>query len=63
MIERTKKNDALIWKHTHRDFKGKCDGVKMIMIFRNGSTLCPIPGLTDAEYADRLGYAQRKEAR
>lgn len=63
-MDRTAKNDALIWKHTHRDFKGKSDGVKMIMICRNGgSTLCPIPGLTDAEYADKLGYAQRKEAR
>lgn len=63
MIERNKKNDALIWKHTHRDFKGKSDGIKMIMIYRNGSTLCPISGLTDDEYADRLQSAQRKDAR
>ena len=63
MVERSKKNDALIWKHTHRDFKGTVDGVKTIMVFRSGvgSTLCAITDLSDDEYADRLAYAVRKQ--
>jgi len=39
-----------IWRKTHRDFKGEIDGVKTVMVFRQGgSTLVSLEGLTDAE--------------
>ena len=44
----------LVWKHTHRDFKGTIDGVRTIMVFRNGSVLVCLEDLTEQEIADRL---------
>lgn len=38
-----------IWKNKHRDFKGTMDGVKTILVYRNGTTLVPLDDLTDAE--------------
>lgn len=40
---------AQVWRNTHKDFKGVYNGVKTVMIFRNGSTLVPLDQLTDAE--------------
>ena len=45
---------ALVWKHTHSDFKGKLDGERTIMVFRNGSCLVALDDLTDAEIEDKL---------
>jgi hypothetical protein len=54
---------ALIWKHCHRDYKGKIDGVRTIMTYRNGTCLVPLDNLTDAEIEDKLPkqYKQTKE--
>lgn len=59
-----RKNElALIWRHTHRDFKGKgADGIKRVLVLRpGGTTSVPLNALTDAEVADKLGYAKHKE--
>lgn len=42
-----------IWKHTHRDYKGECDGVRSILICRNGTTSVPLENLTDSEIEQR----------
>ena len=53
---------ALIYRHTHRDFKGKIGGVGAIMILRDGGTsLVMMTALTDAEIESKLPYALRKE--
>lgn len=54
----------LIWKHTHRDYRGKVNGVKSVLVLRTGGThLVPLDALTDAEVADKLAYAERREQR
>lgn len=54
----------LIWKHTHRDYRGTMNGVRTILTLRQGgTTLVPLDGLTDAEKADKLAYAKSREAR
>ena len=50
---------AAVWRATHRDYKGKIDGVRSIMIYRNGTTLVALDDLTDAEIETRL---PRKES-
>lgn len=46
---------AVIWRNTHRDFKGTLeDGTKSILIYRQGTCLVPLEALTDQEIADRL---------
>lgn len=44
----------LVWKNTHKDFRGTYDGVKSIMVFRNGTCLVNLSDLTDKEINDRL---------
>lgn len=62
--DRDKKAYGLIWRHTHRDYKGKVDGVKMIMINRSGgTTLVDLEGLTDEEFVHELDCARRAEER
>lgn len=40
----------LVWKHTHKDFKGKLvDGTKTVMVYRNGTCLVALNNLTDDE--------------
>jgi len=54
---------AMIYRHTHRDFKGSYDGVKTIMVCRGGaSCVVSLDELTEAEVADRLPSAMKKEA-
>jgi hypothetical protein len=54
---------ALIYRHTHRDYRGTINGEKSIMTLRNGgSTIVPLSALTDDEIAGALPYALRKEA-
>jgi hypothetical protein len=49
--ERDKKL-AAIWRHTHRDFKGVTNGVRYILVLRDGGTMSvPLDSLTDAENA------------
>jgi hypothetical protein len=53
----------LIWRHTHRDFKGKVDGHKCIIFCRaDGTHLVDLRDITDQEIAQRIPYALRKEA-
>jgi hypothetical protein len=56
---------ALIWKHTHRDYRGKINGERAILVFRSGNGTCSVPltALTDAEVADKLSFAERQEAK
>lgn len=52
----------LIYKHTHRDYKGHLEGFKAILILREGATtLARLIDLTDAEIEAKLPYALRKE--
>jgi hypothetical protein len=51
--ERDKKLD-LVWKHKHRDYKGRINGVRCVLIYRNGTMSVPLSDLTDAEIADAL---------
>lgn len=54
---------TLIYRHTHRDYKGNYNGVKSIMVCRGGaSCIVPLDELTEAEVADLLPYAMKKEA-
>jgi hypothetical protein len=53
----------LIYRHTHRDYKGSGKGEdRTILIYRNGTSLVPLKALTDAEIERDLPYALHKEA-
>lgn len=43
-----------VWSKTHNDFRGIIDGVKTVMVFRNGSMIVSLDSLTDQEILDRL---------
>ncbi len=52
----------LIYRHTHRDFKGKIGGSGAVLVMRNGgTTLVMMTALTDAEIAKMLPSAERAE--
>lgn len=51
--ERDKKL-ALVWKHMHRDYKGRVNGERHVMVYRNGTMLVPLSDLTDAEIESNL---------
>ena len=53
----------LIYRHTHKDYKGKIDGKPSILVCRGGTCLVMLEDLTDAEIADKLPSAQRMEAK
>ena len=46
--ERDKKLMA-VWKAKHRDFKGITNGVRYVLVYRNGTMSVPLTSLTDAE--------------
>ena len=50
-----------VWKNKHRDFKGRINGVRYIMIYRNGTMSVPLTDLTDAEIEDGLSKADREK--
>lgn len=61
-----KKDLALIWRHTHADYKGKRDdGTKCVLYFQPGSgtTSCPIEALPQAVFDEKLADAKRCEER
>ena len=62
MVEMTRKQKlAAIWKNTHKDYKGKLDGVKGILVLRNvGTTIVNLEDLTDAEIEDRMQGIYKK---
>ena len=54
---------TLIYRHTHRDYKGKVGGVGAILVLRDGgTTLVGMTSLTEKEIASLLPYAVKKEA-
>lgn len=55
------KFERKVWTHTHRDFRGTMDGVKTILVFRNGTTLVSIDQLTDTEILERLPLDLKEE--
>jgi hypothetical protein len=48
-----------VWKHKHRDYKGRIDGVRYVLVYRNGTMSVPLTDLTDAEIEDALPAAVR----
>lgn len=52
----------LIYRHTHKDYKGTLpDGTQTVLVCRGGTCLVALNDLTDAEIADKIGYAVKKE--
>lgn len=57
---------ALIWKHTHPDFRGVIDGVRYVLCSNpktGGTESVPLDGLTLEERASKLKYAKGCEER
>jgi len=52
---------AAVWKHKHRDYKGRIDGVRYVMVYRNGTMSVPLTDLTDAEIEDALPKAVKEQ--
>lgn len=50
-----------IWKHTHRDYKGEHDGVRSILVCRNGTISVPLESLTDKEIEQRSSMWRRNK--
>jgi hypothetical protein len=59
--ERDKKL-AIVWKHTHRDYKGKLNGERSIMVYREGTCLVLLKDLTDAEIEARIPRALKENS-
>lgn len=51
--EREKKL-MLVWKHKHRDYKGRINGERYVMVYRDGTMSVPLTDLTDAEIESNL---------
>jgi hypothetical protein len=49
-MNREQKLEA-IWRSTHADFKGRIDGTRTILVYRNGTCLVRLADLTDDEIA------------
>ena len=45
---------AQIWRTIPRDYRGTTNGIKTVMIWRNGTCLVALEDVTDAEIADRV---------
>lgn len=53
---------ALIWRDTHKDYKGKIDGVPYIMVLRVGGThSVPLDALTDEEVGRKFADALKSQ--
>lgn len=51
------KLEALVWKHTHKDYKGKReDGTKVVLMNRGANGTCsePLSALSEEELLDKL---------
>ena len=55
-IKFRKKLEQLVWRYTHRDYRGVVDGIKTVLISRGGKGTCleSLSSLTDAELLDKL---------
>lgn len=58
-----KQEDALIWRHTHRDFRGVINDTKYILVNRGAEGTCSVAlsALTPDERAAELAVALRRE--
>jgi hypothetical protein len=56
MESKARKNlENLLWKNTHRDFRGSIDGEKNVLVLRpEGTCLVSISSLTDEELLDKM---------
>jgi hypothetical protein len=55
---------TIIWRHTHRDFRGTSEGVKTILVGGTGGTsLVALDALTDEQLMDKLTSSMRLENR
>lgn len=53
---------ALIWRHTHKDYKGNTPGLgKTVLVFRQGTCLAPLDQLTDDEVGGFMPLVLAKE--
>lgn len=57
--------NALIWRHTHKDSKGVIGGVKTVLVGRMGLGTCVVAldDLSQEERAEKVRYAVRCEMR
>lgn len=60
---RNKKDVALVWKHTHPDYKSKGGGVKNIMYPSPYGGIGTIESMPEKAYQQSLAFAKKKEAR
>ena len=44
----------LVWRHTHKDYKGVMNGERTIMVYRQGTCLVELKDLTDTEIEERI---------
>lgn len=50
-----KKLESLLWKNTHKDFRGSIDGVKNVLLLTaQGTCLYPLSALTDEELLSKI---------
>lgn len=55
---------ALIWRHTHKDFRGMIGMEKHVLMMREGGTTSvPLTALTEDEITRQLKYAEGAEQR
>ena len=52
----------LVWRHTHRDYKGKLNGERSIMVYRQGTCLVLLKDLTDEEIESRIPRAHKENS-
>lgn len=62
--EYNEKDIALIWKHTHPDFRGNIGGKRYILVNEKGATVSsPITALSEKQFQEQLKYAKSCEQR
>lgn len=59
---RDKKDVALVWKHTHPDYKSKSGGVKTIIYPSPYGGIGPIESMPEKAYQQALAFAKKKES-
>jgi len=57
------KLEALVWKLTHKDYRGTTEGVRYVLHLsdRYGTTSVPLSSLTELQLRDKLPRAVREE--
>lgn len=60
-VNKTQENCDLIWKHTHKDFKGTLGGEKSIMYPAPHSCIGTVMGMPDDLFDEKLRWAKHSE--